>query len=422
MTETLFNRLADGPLLCDGAMGTQLYARGVPLDESFDALNLTRPELVQEIHLAYITAGSEIIETNTFGANRFKLEPFGPAAQVRAINLRGVKIAREAERLVGRPVLIAGAVGPTGRLLAPPGTTDPAAVRAAFHEQIEVLVEQGVDLLLIETMPSLAEAEEALAAARAVDDAIPIVVQLTFADDGRTPLGNTPADVVARLGELGLLAIGANCGTGPRDVLNVARTMLGALGGDQQAPFVAGQPNAGYPQHSNGRVIYPSAPGYFAEFARDLAAAGGRLIGGCCGTTPEHTRAMRAALDEWRRERDLARQRNRPAEVTITAAPAAERPRRALQPPDEPTELARKLGKKFLVSVELDPPKGLNPAKLLRGAAMLRDLGVDAINVADSPMSRVRMSPLPLCYLIQQTVGVETIIHFTTRDRNLLRL
>lgn len=426
MAHPLLERLAQGPLLGDGAMGTQLYARGVGLDECFDALNLTRPALVQEIHLAYIGAGADIIETNTYGANRFKLATFGLEGRAREINLRGVKVAREAERLTGRAVLIAGAVGPTGRTLAPLGATDPAAVRAAFAEQIGTLIEQGVDLLMLETMPALAEIEEAIAAARAIDAAIPIVAQLTFAADGRTPLGHTPAEVVARLRGLGVAVVGANCSTGPHGVLKVASAMLAEAGPPGGAPplYISGQPNAGYPQELHGRVIYPSSPDYFAGFARDLAAAGGRLIGGCCGTTPEHTRLMRAALDEWQREQALARQRAGagPAGpgVAITATPA--RQPRAAQPPDEPTDLSRKLGKQFVVSIELDPPKGFNPAKLLRGAAMLRDLGVDAINVADSPMSRVRMSPLPLCYLIQQTVGLETIIHFTTRDRNLLRL
>jgi len=434
MAHKLLELLAQGPLLCDGAMGTLLYQRGVPLDDCFDALNVDRPELVQELHLAYIHAGADIVETNTFGANRFKLEAFGLEDRVRAINLRGVNVAREAERLAGREVLIAGSVGPTGRTLAPVGTTDPAAVRAAFREQIGALLERGVDLLLIETMPALDEAEEALAAAREAGCDVPIVVQLTFADDRRTLAGHSAEAAVARLrahAGRGVAAIGANCSTGPRDVLAVARRMLRALGGapggagDGPTLYVTGQPNAGYPHHLNGRVIYPSSPEYFAGFARDLAEAGGRIVGGCCGTTPEHTRAMRAALDEWRRERALAARRDAPAAAAppaVVTTPLREQRERALQPPDGPTELARKLGRQFVVSVELDPPRGLNPAKLLKGARMLKELGVDAINVADSPMARVRMGALAICYLIQHTVGVETIIHFTTRDRNLMGL
>ncbi|MDP9372731.1 MAG: homocysteine S-methyltransferase family protein, partial [Chloroflexota bacterium] len=310
MTHPLLERLAQGPLLCDGAMGTMLYARGVPLDDCFDALNLSRPELVQDIHLAYINAGADIIETNTYGANRFKLEAFGLEDQVRRINLRAVNVAREAARLAGRDVLIAGAVGPTGRTLKPLGTTDPAEVRAAFAEQIGALLERGVDLLIIETMPALDEVEEAIAAARAVGVDVPLVVQLTFAQDGKTPVGHTPEEAVARLRALGVAVIGANCSTGPRDMLAAATAMLreGGTVGDGTL-WVSGQPNAGFPHNLNGRVIYPSSPEYFAEFARDLAEAGGRLIGGCCGTTPDHTRAMRAALDEWRRERELAARR-----------------------------------------------------------------------------------------------------------------
>lgn len=423
MTHPVLARLAQGPLLCDGAMGTMLYVRGVPLDDCFDALNLDRVEVVQDLHLAYINAGADIIETNTFGANRFKLEAFGREEQVRAINLRGVNAAREAVRLSGREVFIAGAIGPTGRTLAPLGITAAAEARAAFREQIGALLERGVDLLIFETFPALDELEEALAAAREAGADVPVVVQFTFAEDGRTPFGHAPQYVVERLLDRGVAVIGANCSTGPRDVLNVATILRQALdaAGATSPRYVAGQPNAGYPQHANGRVLYPSSPEYFAGFARDLVAAGGRLIGGCCGTTPEHTRAMRMALDELR---DAG---SDPAPVTrfvgarIEVAPREQR-QRALQPPDGPTALAGKLGKKFIVSVELDPPRSLNPEKLLKGAQMLKDLGVDAINVADSPMARVRMSALTICYLIQHTVGVETIIHFTTRDRNLMGL
>ena len=352
MPHPLLDRLAQGPLLCDGAMGTLLYARGVPLDDCFDALNLTRPQLVQELHLAYIHAGADIIETNTFGANRFKLEAFGLEDKARAINMRAVNIARDAERLAGREVLIAGAVGPTGRTLAPIGTADPADVRAAFREQIGALLERGVDLLILETMPALDEVEEALAAAREAGCDVPIVAQLTFAIDGQTPRGHTPADVVARLRayrDHGVVVIGANCSTGPSDVLSVARTMLRRLDRqldrqpDGQTPlYVSGQPNAGWPRNHEGRVIYPSSPEYFAGFARDLAEAGGRIIGGCCGTTPDHTRAMRAALDEWRREKALAAQREAARAagesaptITVPAAPVERREAQArtIQPP-----------------------------------------------------------------------------------------
>lgn len=423
MPHPLLERLDQGPLLCDGAMGTMLYARGVPLDDCFDTLNLDRAELVQDIHLAYINAGADIIESNTFGANRFKLEAFGREDQVRAVNLRGVNAAREAVRLSGREVFIAGAVGPTGRTLAPLGITPAADVRAAFREQIGALLERGVDLLIFETFPALNELEEALAGAREAGADVPLVVQFTFAEDGRTPVGHSPADAVNRLLDRGIAVIGANCSTGPRDVLLAAKTMLAALeaAGASSPRYVAGQPNAGYPQHANGRVLYPSSPEYFAGFARDLAAAGGRLVGGCCGTTPEHTRAMRKALDRLQGGVETSASPTRTTGVRLEVVTSEQR-QRAMQPPDGPTELAGKLGKKFVVSVELDPPRSLNPEKLLKGARMLKDLGVDAINVADSPMARVRMSALTICYLIQHTVGVETIIHFTTRDRNLMGL
>ena len=427
MTNPLLTKLADGVVLTDGAMGTMLYAAGESLDESFDALNLTKPELVAATHRAYLEAGADVIETNTFGANRFRLEHFGLADRVHEINKRGVRLAREAREISGRAALVAGSIGPTARTLAPFGTAEPGAVRAAFREQVEALLEGGVDLLIVETIGNLEEMVQAVGAAREASD-LPIVGLMTFAEDGRTIGGSTPEDVVDRLAPLGVTALGANCSVGPQRMLPVVEAMgrrLAELGAG--APALACLPNAGWPAHVGGRVIYRSSPEYFGEFARRAAEAGVRLVGGCCGTTPAHTAAMREALAAWTAERARANGHDDREATTATIAAPVSRPRPVpqaeLTPAEGPTTVATKLaGGKFLVSVEIDPPKGLNPAKALEGARLLKEVGVDAINVADSPMARVRMSALTLCYLIQHRVGVETIIHFTTRDRSLMGL
>jgi homocysteine S-methyltransferase len=409
MANPFLERLGRGAILCDGAMGTLLYERGVPFDSCFDEVNLSQPTLVVDIHREYIAAGSEIIETNSFGANRFKLDQFGLASQVRQINMKAARNAREAREISGQPVLIAGSVGPTGRTLPPIGTARPEQVRAAFREQISALLEGGVDLLIIETIPSLVEMREALLAARDVSD-LPIVAQLTFAQDGRTVSGNTSYEVVEELRAYAPDVIGANCSVGPRHTLDVIRAMKRYAGSDLR---LAGQPNAGWPMDVGGRVIYRSSPEYFSDYARDAAELGLSLIGGCCGTTPLHIRSMREALDALQVDEPETQREH------IEVKPQR---RREMVAPDGPTLLARKLGQEFVVSVEIDPPKGLNPRKTLAGAHLLKDAGVDFINIADSPMARVRMSALTLCYLIQNQTGVETILHFTTRDRNLMGL
>jgi methionine synthase I (cobalamin-dependent)/5,10-methylenetetrahydrofolate reductase len=408
VSHPFLERIRSGPLLCDGATGTFIYERGVPMDGCFDELNLTDPNMVIDIHREYIAAGADIIETNTFGANFFKLEQHGLGDRVRDINFRGAKHARDAREVSGQSVFVAGSVGPTGRTLPPVGMMDPREVRAAFREQISALIEGGVDLLMIETMGSLEEMIEAVQAAREVSD-LPIVAQMTFLADGRTVAGQGIEEVAQTLRDLKVDVVGVNCSVGPHGVLRVLRGYRGTLGDDM---LISGQPNAGWPSQIGDRLIYPSSPDYMAKFAEDALDLGVNLVGGCCGTTPEHIRSMRSVLD---RKTGVDR---KPREITITA------PRESLEllPPDEPTELGKKLGKKFVVAIEVDPPRSLNPEKVLAGAQLLKDAGVDAVNVADSPMARIRMSALALCYMIQQQIGVETILHFTTRDRNLMGL
>jgi homocysteine S-methyltransferase len=418
MAHPFITALSQRPLLFDGAMGTMLYQAGRSLDECLDAVNLTQPEIVTGVYRAYINAGADVIETNTFGANRIRLEHHGLADKMRDINFRGVKLAREEREISGRPVLVAGSIGPTGRTIAPIGTLSPADAKAAFREQIEALLEAGVDLLVIETMGSLDEMTAALDAAREATD-LPIVAMMTFAEDGRTLSGHSPGSVVPVLAEHGVAAIGANCSVGPQRLLGVIRKMRAAaddLPGD--APAIAAMPNAGYPTMVGSRLIYRSSPEYFADFAAKAIAAGAGIVGGCCGTNPAHIAAMREALDALREaggHPELAE-----------AAPAMIRPVWSAPRDDadqiEPSRLKQLLGNTCLKCVEIDPPKGLNPEKAIRGAQLLKDAGVHAINVADSPMARVRMSAMTLCYLIQHQVDIETIIHFTTRDRSLMGL
>lgn len=422
MNHPLVERLRQGPLLLDGAMGTMLNAKGVPIDSCFDALNLTRGDEVASVHRAYISAGADIIEANTFGANRYRLEPHGLGDKVKAINKRAVRIAREEREISGEPVLIAGSVGPTGRSISEFARTPFEAAREAFREQAEALLEAGVDLFSVETMSSLDEMEAAISAIRDASD-LPIIAMMTFGEDGATMGGDVPATVLQRLVPLGVQIVGGNCSVGPGKLLPVMRkleTERASRGLDDV--FLACMPNAGWPTFVDNRVFYPSTPDYFAAFATDAFAAGVRIIGGCCGTTPDHIRAMRAALDGQTAER--AETVDAPAEAGAAPVITIPSPGRSTDPtqPDEPTAFAQKLGTKFVVSVEIDPPKGFNPAKALAGARMLKDVGVDAINVADSPMARVRMSAMTLCYLIQHQVGIDTIVHFTTRDRSLMGL
>ncbi|MBI2322909.1 MAG: bifunctional homocysteine S-methyltransferase/methylenetetrahydrofolate reductase [Chloroflexi bacterium] len=400
-------RLRAGPLLADGAMGTMLYAAGVDDHNGFEGLNLTRRDLVQSIHRQYIAVGAEAIETNTFGGNRFRLAEHGQADRVRDVNFWGVKIAREAREVAGEPVFVLGAVGPTGIALLPGAEVSADAIRDAFREQVDALVEAGADALILETFTSLAELRLAYEGARACCD-LPVIAQLTFTEEALTPAGDTPEEAASALDAWGAEVIGVNCSVGPQGVYEVVARMARVT-----ARPLSALPNAGFPARVDGRFVYFSTPGYFADYARRFAAAGVALIGGCCGTTPEHIAAMRAALGGPR----VGRARLGGVQVQPTPQPEP------VEGAAAPTELARKLARrKFVVSVELDPPKGINPSKLLAGARMLRDVGVDCINIGDSPMARVRMSCLATAYLIQQQVGLETIIHFTSRDRNLMGL
>jgi homocysteine S-methyltransferase len=412
MRSPFLERLERGALLADGAMGTQLYARGVPYERCFDELNLTDPALIQRIHREYIRAGAELVETNTYGANRFKLAPYGLEDRVRDINFRAVKLAREAREECGEQVFLAGAIGPLGQTIAPVGTITAEEAQGAFREQADALLEAGADLIVLETFGDLQELREAIVAVQSTCE-LPIVAQVSLTDDGRLLTGENPADVARLLASFQVDVIGVNCGVGPQSTLDAVRQMALPLFAQTSA-----MPNAGAPSRLEGRYLYFSTPEYFGEYARRFVDAGVRLIGGCCGTTPVHIAAMKQALAE--------KAADAPPTIAFTAPPAPSAP-----PADtiesavsvEPTPLQRAFSEqRFVVSVELDPPKGLNPTRIVGGAALLADVGVDCINIGDSPMARVRMGCISLALHIQRRVGLDTIIHFTTRDRNLMAL
>jgi homocysteine S-methyltransferase len=413
---------AGGTVLCDGAMGTMLYARGVFINKSYDELNLSQPELVREIHAEYLQAGAEVVETNTFGANRFRLEHFGLQDKVREINLAGVKLARAAVEQIrekqASAAFVAGSIGPLGVRLEPLGKVGLDEARAAFAEQIGAMAEGGpgigVDLLIVETMTSLVEAKQAILAAQSAAPGVPVVVMVTVDEEGNCLDGASAETAALKLTEWGAQAVGCNCSAGPATVLSVIERMRVVT----SLPLAA-MPNAGIPRAVEGRTIYLTSPEYMASFTRRLVKAGATFVGGCCGTTPSYTRAMKSAL--------------RAMDAMETGAQAMERggsvATATVKSKVEPPLLAQrsKIGSmiavgEFVTMVEIVPPKGIDCSKELNGAAELHRLGVDAINVPDSPRASARMSAQSLCVQIQQNVGIETILHYTCRDRNVLSI
>jgi homocysteine S-methyltransferase len=402
MREPFLEKIEDRPMVCDGAMGTMLYSRGISLTRCFDELNLSSPQLVKEIHLAYVKAGAEILETNTFGATRPRLEKYNRGDKVREINLAGARLARE---VAGEDLYVAGSVGPLGIRLEPLGPTSLEEGREAFREQIAALAEGGADLIIVETMIDPNEARQALLAAREVGS-LPVVVQMTVQDDGSTPTGALPEDFTRKLDEWGADIIGLNCSVGPAAILEALEIMAAVT--DRK---LSAQPNAGIPRTVQGRNIYLSSPEYLASYARRFIQTGARLVGGCCGTTPEHIRAIKAAV------RSLSPQRSR------VAIEVLERPGRTLEP--IPLERRSRLSKKlacgeFPILVEVIPPKGCDATKEVEGAQYLLAKGVDAINIPDGTGVTGRMSPLTLAALLQQQVGIEVLLHYSARDRNVL--
>ena len=398
--------LSGKTILADGAMGTMLHTRGIPIDRCFDELNLTNPAVVAEVHREYIEAGAQIILTNTFSANRFKLKKHGLADKLDEINRAGVELAKRVAAASGKDVLIAGDVGPLGVRLAPFGRVQPEQARIAFAEQISALCSAGADLIVIETMNDLYEAREAVHAAKDTCTR-PVVVSATFTRDDRTILGDSPEKAARVLTESGANVIGVNCSGGPTQLLRILKQMRQAA---PQMKFWV-KPNAGWPEQVSGRIMYPADPEYFGDYALSFRTAGASIVGGCCGTTPAHIASMRKALDAT------------PA-LTVEIQPVdMVEPVEVVDDDLKPSQLAQRLAAgKFVIAVEMDPPRGLSTHKLIAGASLLQEAGADVIDVADSPMARMRMSAWAVCDVIQHKVGVETTLHFPTRGRNLLRV
>jgi homocysteine S-methyltransferase len=408
-------QLRQRPLLADGAMGTMLYAKGASSEQCLEYLVISRPGWVTEIHQAYAAAGAEVLKTHTFGANRVRLAEYGLAEKVRDLNFKAVRLVRDVREITGKPIFIAGDIGPLGKRLQPNGPLTEQEARDVFREQISVLWEAGADLLLFETFVDLDELEIAVEVARKVCD-LPVVASMTFAEDGLTVTGLTPATVAQRLRAVGADVVGVNCSVGPASMLQTMEALHAA------APDVlfSAMPNAGFPERVEGRFYYPSSPEYFGREAIGFLAQGACLVGGCCGTTPMHIRSMRAALDQQLTAEGLAAAPFISGVEEVAPQTMADY---GVQVDEEPTGLLRKLREgKFVISVEVDPPRGFNAQKQIEGAAHAAKVGADAVNVADSPMARVRMSALSLCVQIQQQVGIETIVHYTTRDRSLMGL
>jgi homocysteine S-methyltransferase len=386
----------------DGAMGTMLYSRGVYINRCYDELNLVSPELVLGIQREYVKAGADIVETNTYGANRVKLSGYGLEDKVADINRAGVRLAREA---AGDRVFVAGAIGPLGIRIEPYGPTSVDEAREFFREQAQALLEAGVDLFVLETFSDVAEIHQALLAVRSVSD-LPIVAQMTIQTDCNTSYGTSPEVFTKRLDGWGADVIGLNCSVGPHTMLEAIEVMHPIT-----ARKLSAQPNGGLPRQVDGRMFYMASPEYMAKYAKRLIQAGAKFVGGCCGTTPKHIKQISdavAALSPGRSTVRVFAPEQKPDDVEVT-------------PREQKSRFARKVSAgEFVTSVEIVPPKGCDPSKMLESVRLLKEAGVDGVNVPDGPRAQSRMGVLAVSTLIEQQVGIETVVHYCCRDRNLL--
>jgi methionine synthase I (cobalamin-dependent)/5,10-methylenetetrahydrofolate reductase len=386
----------------DGAMGTMLYSRGVYINRCYDELNLISPDLVLAVQREYVKAGADIIEANTYGANRVKLSGYGLEDKIFEINHSGAHIAREA---AGDRAFVAGAIGPLGIRIEPYGPTSIEEAQAIFREQAEALLEGGVDLFVLETFSDVAEIHQALTAIRAACD-LPVVAQMTIQNDGNTTYGTSPEIFTKRLDEWGADVIGLNCSIGPHAMLEVVEKMRAVT-----KHKLSAQPNAGLPRQVDGRMFYMASPDYMAKYAKRLIQAGVKFVGGCCGTTPKHIKEIAnaaAALSPGRSAVRVFVSEDTPLNIEVVAR-------------EQKSRFARKIcAGEFVTSVEIVPPKGCDPTKMLEGVRLLKEAGVDAVNVPDGPRAQSRMGVLAVSTLIEQQVGIETVVHYCCRDRNLL--
>ncbi len=408
MAKSFLKALKDNILVCDGAIGTVIYNRGIYINRCFDELNLTNPDLIREIHREYIKSGVDMIETNTFAANRFRLLRHGLDKKVYEINKAGAVIAREEAR---GGVFVAGAIGPLGVGVEPLGKLSDVKAKEAFREQAEGLLDGGADLFILETFSDLNELHQAYLAVRELCSAKgverPVITQVTFNDDGNTVYGISPEKAAREMESWGTDVMGGNCSVGPQTMLKSIQKMAAAC----TVPLSV-MPNAGLPKIVDGRHIYLSTPEYFATYAKRFIRSGVRIVGGCCGTTAEHIKLINSAVKALSPSRIEIKEsaKSQEAHKEVTPVPTAEK-----------SHIAKKLSeKKFVFVVELLPPKGCDPSRALNSAKKLKDAGVDNSNIPDGPRASARMSSMTLAGLFLREVGIEPIIHYTCRDRNLL--
>ncbi len=408
-------RLAERPLLADGGMGTLLYSRGIPQQACLEELVVRRPDLVGAAHREYLVAGAELIETLTFGANRLRLESAGLEISVGLLNRRAATLAREARDVAGREALVGGSIGPLESAGRGAGRHPEAVSRDAFREQLDGLLEGGIDVVVLETFVDLDELLIAVEVARNASD-LPIIASLTFGEDLTLPNGTRPEVAARVVAAAGADVVGVNCGAGPQGCIDALEQMAAVLAGRSASSVM---PNAGLPQRLADRFVYAAAPEYLAAMTARMLGAGARIVGGCCGTTPAHIAAMRATLEVAKPA--PAAEVRRAIATSVREAPDVGRPATTSELP--PTRLAETLaGGRFAISVEIDPPRSIRIERTIEAARLLRDAGVDLVNVSDSAMARVRMSALAVAFGIQHDLDVECLVHTTTRDRNLMAL
>lgn len=395
-------------IVADGAMGTMLYSRGIYINQCFEFLNVLRPEMVKQIHREYLMAGAEVIETNTFGANEVKLSGFGLQDRVFEINFQGAQLAKE---VAGESAFVAGSIGPLGKPLAPMGIISTDEALGYFKQQVEALLEGGVDIFVLETFSDIVEIKTAIKAIRSLTNK-PIIAQMTLMEDKKTIYGISPEEIAKELSGEDIDVLGLNCSVGPAILLECIERMR-----PHTSLPLSAQPNAGLPKNVDGRLIYLATPEYMAEYARRFIQSGVNMVGACCGSTPEHIKAIKNAVKSIQPVQAVEKSSISVEVEKISKVRAPEvKPSLA-----EVSSLARKLKeKKFVVSVEIDPPIGVDPSKVLASAKKLREHNIDAINIADGPRASARMSPLALALLINNQVGIEVILHYCCRDRNIL--